>query len=123
MDEPAAIRISGATHDQLQALRAGGVSVEDVIVAGLEAYEAQRFWAEAESAAAVESSEERGTRRPAPGAARQRRRGLDELVALTDPAGYAPHTARRASGMPKRSGSRIGTEVAGRVGCRSVRVP
>lgn len=57
------MKITTATRDRLRALGADGDTLEEVVVAALDAYESQRFWAEAEAAAAAETPEERARRR------------------------------------------------------------
>ena len=46
----------------MRALGGEGESLEDVVVAALDAYESQQFWAAAEAAAVAETSEERSER-------------------------------------------------------------
>ena len=53
------MKITRATRERLRALGADGDSLEDVVVAALDAYESQQFWAQAEAAAAAESAEQR----------------------------------------------------------------
>ena len=57
------MKISTATRDRLRALGTGNDSLEDVVVAALDAYESQQFWAAAEAAAVSESAAERAARR------------------------------------------------------------
>jgi hypothetical protein len=57
------MKISTATRDRLRALGAPGDSLEDVVVVALDAYESQRFWAEAEAAAVAESPDQRAERK------------------------------------------------------------
>jgi hypothetical protein len=57
------MKITTGTRDRLRALGAEGDSLEDVVVAALEAYESQQFWAAAEAAAAAETSEQRAERK------------------------------------------------------------
>jgi hypothetical protein len=57
------MKITTATRDRLRALGAAGDSLEDVVVAALDVYESQQFWAEAEAAAAAESPEQRADRK------------------------------------------------------------
>lgn len=57
------MKISTATRDRIRALGAVGDSLEDVVVAALDAYESQQFWAEAEAAAAAETAEQRAQRK------------------------------------------------------------
>jgi hypothetical protein len=59
------IEITTATLDRLRALGASGISLEDVVVAALDAYESEQVWTEAEAAAASETSEERAERQRA----------------------------------------------------------
>jgi hypothetical protein len=56
------MKISTATRDRLRSLGAEGDSLEDVVVAALDAYESQQFWAEAEAAGAKETAEQRARR-------------------------------------------------------------
>ena len=49
------MKLSTDTRDRLRALGRDGESLEDVVVAALDAYEAQQFWFAAEAAAAAES--------------------------------------------------------------------
>ena len=56
------MKISSRTRDRLRALGNEGQSLEDVVVAALDVYESQRFWAEAEAAAAAESAAQRAAR-------------------------------------------------------------
>jgi hypothetical protein len=57
------MKITTATRDRLRALGAAGDSLEDVVVAALDVFESQQFWAEAEAAAAAESPEQRADRK------------------------------------------------------------
>ena len=57
------MKITRATRERLRALGADGDSLEDVVVAALDAYESQQFWAQAEAAAAAESAEQRTERK------------------------------------------------------------
>jgi hypothetical protein len=63
MAEVTTMKITSATRDRLRALGARGDSLEDVVVAALDCYESQQFWAEAEAAAAAESPEQRAQRK------------------------------------------------------------
>ncbi len=63
MGEVTTMKITRATRDRLRALGADGDSLEDVVVAALDAYESQRFWEEAEAAATAESAEQRTERK------------------------------------------------------------
>jgi hypothetical protein len=63
MAEVTTMKISTATRDRLRALGTGNDSLEDVVVAALDAYESQQFWAAAEAAAVSESAAERAARR------------------------------------------------------------
>ena len=63
MAEVTTMKITTTTRDRLRALGADGDSLEDVVVAALDAYESQQFWAEAEAAAAAETSEQRAARK------------------------------------------------------------
>ena len=56
------MKISTATRDRLRALGGASDSLEDVVVAALDAYESQQFWAEAEAAAAAETPDQRAER-------------------------------------------------------------
>jgi hypothetical protein len=62
MPSTTTMKISTATRDRLRALGAESDSLEDVVVAALDAYEAQQFWAEAEAAAAAETADQRAHR-------------------------------------------------------------
>lgn len=57
------MKITTATRDRLRALGVKGGSLEDVVVAALDVYEAQQFWAEARAAAAAETPEQRAERK------------------------------------------------------------
>jgi len=59
------MKVTTATRDRIRSLQAAGDSLEDVVVAALDAYETQRFWARAEAAAAAETTTERAARRRA----------------------------------------------------------
>jgi len=63
MADVTTMKISIATRDRLRSLGASGDSLEDVVVAALDAYESQQFWAEAEAASVSESAEQRARRR------------------------------------------------------------
>ncbi|MPY91988.1 MAG: hypothetical protein GEV08_02680 [Acidimicrobiia bacterium] len=63
MADVTTMKIATATRDRLRALAAEGDSLEDVVVAALDAYEAQQFWTEAEAAAAAETAEQRAERK------------------------------------------------------------
>jgi hypothetical protein len=63
MADVTTMKITTGTRDRLRALGAEGDSLEDVVVAALEAYESQQFWASAEAAAAAESPEQRAERK------------------------------------------------------------
>jgi hypothetical protein len=56
------MKISTATRDRLRSLGSEGDSLEDVVVAALDAYESQQFWTEAETAGGAETAEQRGRR-------------------------------------------------------------
>ena len=56
------MKITTGTRDRLRALGAEGDSLEDVVLAALDSYESQQFWASAEEAAAVETPEQRAER-------------------------------------------------------------
>jgi hypothetical protein len=62
MGEVTTMKITRATRDRLRALGTEGDSLEDVVVAALDAYESQEFWAQAEATAAAESTEQRTER-------------------------------------------------------------
>lgn len=57
------MKITSATRDRLRALGTEGDSLEDVVIAALDAYESQQFWAAAEAAVANETPEERAARK------------------------------------------------------------
>jgi hypothetical protein len=57
------MKVSTHTRDRLRALGREGDSLEDVVVAALDAYEAQQFWAAAEAADANETPEQRTERK------------------------------------------------------------
>jgi hypothetical protein len=57
------MKISAGTRDRLRALGRKDQSLEDVVVAALDVYETQQFWAAAETAAAAESAQEKSARR------------------------------------------------------------
>ena len=57
------MKLTTATRDRLRSLGAEGDSLEDVVVAALDAYESQQFWAEAEAAAAAETPAQRAERK------------------------------------------------------------
>ncbi len=57
------MKITTATRDRLRGLGADGDSLEDVVVAALDAFESQRFWAAAEAAATSETSQQRDERK------------------------------------------------------------
>ena len=63
MGDVTTMSITTETRDRLRALRGDGESLEDVVVAALDAYEPLRFWAEAEAAAAAETSDQRTERK------------------------------------------------------------
>ncbi len=63
MADVTTMKITAATRDRLRALGAEGDSLEDVVVAALDSYESQQFWAEAEAAAAAETPEQRVERK------------------------------------------------------------
>ena len=63
MADVTTMKISTGTRDRLRALGADGDTLEDVVVAALDAYESQQFWAEAEAAAAAETPEQRSVRK------------------------------------------------------------
>ena len=57
------MKVSTATRDRLRALGAENDTLEDVVVAALDAYESQQFWAAAEAAHVAESPEQRSERK------------------------------------------------------------
>jgi hypothetical protein len=57
------MKITVATRDRLRALGADSDTLEDVVVAALDAYESQQFWAAAAAADAAETPEERSVRK------------------------------------------------------------
>lgn len=57
------MKITTVTRDRLRALGAEGDSLEDIVVAALDAYEVQRFWAAAEAADATETPQQRADRK------------------------------------------------------------
>ncbi len=57
------MKITTTTRDRLRALGGEGDSLEDVVVAALDAYESRQFWAAAELAAAAETPAERTARK------------------------------------------------------------
>ena len=63
MAEVTTMKVSTETRDRLRALGRDGESLEDVVVAALDAYEAEQFWAAAEAAAVAETSEEQAERK------------------------------------------------------------
>ena len=63
MADVTTMKITAATRDRLRALGSPADSLEDVVVAALDAYESQQFWAAAEAAAASETAEQRDKRR------------------------------------------------------------
>lgn len=63
MAEVTTMKVSTETRDRLRALGRNGESLEDVVVAALDAYEAEQFWAVAEAAAVAETAEERTERK------------------------------------------------------------
>jgi hypothetical protein len=56
------MKLTTATRDRLRALGAVGESLEDVVIAALDAYESQQFWAAAEAADLAESATHRTER-------------------------------------------------------------
>ncbi len=63
MADVTTMKLSTTTRDRLRALGRDGESLEDVVVAALDAYEAEQFWAAAEAAAVAETTEERADRK------------------------------------------------------------
>ena len=57
------MKITTATRDRLRALGTEGDSLEDVVVAALDAYESHQFWVAAEAAAATETPAQRSARK------------------------------------------------------------
>jgi hypothetical protein len=57
------MKITTGTRDRLRSLGAEGDSLEDVVVAALDSYESQQFWASAEAAAAAETPDQRAERK------------------------------------------------------------
>jgi len=57
------MKITTATRDRLRALGAEGDSLEDVVVAALDAYESHQFWVAAEAAVANETPQQRTKRK------------------------------------------------------------
>jgi len=57
------MKISTDTRDRLRALSAHGESLEDVVLAALDVYESQQFWADAEAAGAAETAAQRAERK------------------------------------------------------------
>ncbi len=62
MAEATTMKITAGTRDRLRALGGAGDSLEDVVVAALDAYESQQFWAAAEAADVAETKEQRAER-------------------------------------------------------------
>lgn len=63
MPDVTTMKISTATRDRIRALGAEHDSLEDVVVAALDVYESQQFWADAEAAAAAETPDQRAQRK------------------------------------------------------------
>jgi hypothetical protein len=63
MADVTTMKITTATRDRLRALATDRESLEDVVVAALDVYEAEQFWAEAEAVAARETAQQRAARR------------------------------------------------------------
>ena len=63
MADVTTMKISIATRDRLRTLGSGNESLEDVVVAALDVYESQQFWADAEAAATAETADQRAERR------------------------------------------------------------
>ena len=63
MADVTTMKITTATRDRLRALGSDGDSLEDVVVAALDAFESQQFWASAEAAGAAETAEQRAERK------------------------------------------------------------
>ncbi len=65
MADVTTMKISHGTRDRLRTLQWEGASLEDVVVAALDDYEANQFWAAAEAATESETTEQRDVRRRA----------------------------------------------------------
>ena len=63
MPDVTTMKISTGTRDRLRALGGEGESLEDVVVAALDAYESHQFWTAAEAADAAETPEQRAERK------------------------------------------------------------
>jgi hypothetical protein len=63
MADVTTMKITVETRDRLRAIAVDGDSLEETVVAALDAYESQRFWAAAEAAEAAETSDQRSERR------------------------------------------------------------
>ena len=57
------MKVTTATRDRLRALGSESDTLEDIVVAALDAYEAQQFWAAAEAAHRAETAEQRSERK------------------------------------------------------------
>jgi len=57
------MKVTTETRDRLRALGSESDTLEDVVVAALDAYEAQQFWAAAEAAHAAETADQRSERK------------------------------------------------------------
>ncbi len=62
MADVTTMKIATSTRDRIRSLGTTGDSLEDVVVAALDAYESQQFWTAAERAATTETSEQRARR-------------------------------------------------------------
>jgi hypothetical protein len=65
MADVTTMKITTATRDRLRALGTEDDSLEDVVLAALDVYESQRFWAHAEAAARAETPAQRADRQRA----------------------------------------------------------
>jgi hypothetical protein len=63
MADVTTMKITTATRDRLRALGAEGDALEDVVLAALDVYESQQFWAHAEAAAQAETPAQRADRK------------------------------------------------------------
>ncbi len=57
------MKVTTATRDRLRSLGSDHETLEDVVVAALDVYEAQQFWAAAEAAHAAETTDQRSQRK------------------------------------------------------------
>jgi hypothetical protein len=63
MPEVTTMKLSKETRDRLRALQSHGNTLEDVVVAALDAYEAQEFWTAAAAADVAETPDQRAERK------------------------------------------------------------